>query len=241
MKIWIFAGAVAAAAIGGSASAEPPIGSRLGERLEKKKVVDERDGVQAARQLAGCIVVKRGSAARDLLAARTEEEVEKLRSRVAGEYACMAVIPRNALVEGVRISYPHDIMRGHLAEQLLQRNRPGSSQLQPLPIQKTYSRSWFAFTGRHISLDEMAACVADTSPAAVMALVGSEPFSGGEDAAFGSLMPAMGQCLVAGTKLDAKREPLRAALAEALYQRVTNPNESLAASLQTVAEVPKEQ
>lgn len=87
----------------------------------------------------------------------------------------------------------------------------------------------------------MAACVADTNPAAVIGLIGSEPFSGGEDAAFGNLMPVLGQCLVAGTKLDAKREPLRAALAEALYQRATNPNESLAASPQTAVEVPKTQ
>ena len=82
----------------------------------------------------------------------------------------------------------------------------------------------------------MAACVADTAPSAVIALVDTQPFSDSEGTAFGSLVPYMGLCLRAGTKLEGKREPLRAALAEALYQRFTNPSESIAAAPQTVAE-----
>jgi hypothetical protein len=100
------------------------------------------------------------------------------------------------------------------------------------PIQRTYYRPWYAFTGRHISLDEMATCVADTRPAAVMALLGTQPFSDDENAAFAQLIGAMGPCLVAGTKLDAKREPLRAALAEALYQRAYHPEEESAVAPQ---------
>lgn len=216
-------------AIGSALSAEPPIGSRLGDRLEKKKVQDERDAAQAARQLAGCILAKRGSAGPDLLAARSEAEVTVLARRITGEVHCFAVIPRNDFVEGVSVAYPRDVMRGHLAEELLKRSRAAVAQLQPLPRQKVYTRSWFPFTGRHISLDEMAACVADTHPAAIMALLGSEPLSDQEKAAFGTLLPAMGPCLVAGTKLTGKREPLRAALAEALYQRLMTPAESVVA------------
>lgn len=235
MNIWFFGSAALVALIGATAHAEPPIGSRLGERLEKKEVEDQRDAAQAAHQLAGCVLAKRGTAGRDLLNARTEEEVVNLRARISGDYECFAVLPGNDFVEGVAIAYPPDVMRGHLAEELLKRNRQAVAELQPLPLQKVYSRSWFPFTGRHISLDEMAACVADTNPAAVMALMASEPFSRDENAAFGNLMPFMGPCLAAGTKLDAKREPLRAALAEALYQRVTNPSESLVPTAQAAA------
>jgi hypothetical protein len=242
VKSWIFAGAAAVALmstlspLSSAALAEPPIGSRLGERTEGKKVADDRDAVHAAHELAGCIVVKRGSAAREMLDSRDAEALKKLQSRMGGELDCIANIAFHPLAEGVRVHYPDDIMRGDLAEELLKRNRPAVAQLQPLPIQKTYSRSWFAFTGRHVSLDEMAACVADTNPSAIMALVTSEPLSDDEGMAFGNLIPVMGPCLVAGTTLDAKKEPLRAALAEALYQRVTNPSESSPAKAAGAAE-----
>lgn len=211
------------------AFAEPPIGSRLGERLEKQKVRSEQDAVQSAHQLAGCILAKRGTAGRDLLAARTDAEAQKLEARVGGDYECFAILPGNDFVEEVGVDFPPDILRGDIAEELLKRSRPAVAQLQPLPIQRKYSRSWFGFTHRDQSVDEMAACVADTNPAAVMTLVDSEPFSGAEGAAFGNLVPLLGPCLVAGTKLEGKREPLRAALAEALYQRLANPGESIVA------------
>ncbi|HEX5258625.1 MAG TPA: hypothetical protein VFW35_07580, partial [Sphingomicrobium sp.] len=63
---------------------------------------------------------------------------------------------------------------------------------------------------------------------AIMALLESEPFSEGESSAFSNLIAYMGPCLRAGTKLEGKPEPLRAALAEALYQRMKNPAESFA-------------
>ena len=228
------------AAIGAAVAAEPPIGSRLGDRLERKQVEDQRDAAQAAHQLAGCILAKRGTAARDLLNSRNEEEVKKLNSRIGGEFTCFAVLPGNDFVEGVSVSYPPHIMRGNLAEELLKRNRSAVGQLEPVAIQKIYSRPWFALTGRHVSVDEMAACVADTNPAAIMTLVESEPFTDAENAAFGNLVPFMGPCLTAGTTLGAKREPLRAALAEALYQRVENPGESVAGAAQDVPTAPNE-
>jgi hypothetical protein len=215
--------------VGSTAFAEPPIGSRVGERLQKDQVNNERDAVQSAHQLAGCIIVKQGSAARDLLSARSDEEVKKLRAKMTGEFECIADLPGNDFVEGVEVNYPQDVMRGDLAEELIKRNRHDVSALQALPIQKIYARSWFQFTGRDVSVDEMAACVADTAPFAVVALVDAQPFSDSEGTAFAKLVPYMGPCLRAGTKLEGKREPLRAALAEALYQRFTNPSESIAA------------
>jgi hypothetical protein len=45
----------------------------------------------------------------------------------------------------------------------------------------------------------------------------------------------MGQCLVVGTKLTGNRQALRAAFADALYQRLINP----AASIPPLAETAK--
>jgi hypothetical protein len=236
VKYWTF-GSVAAAALmlcmGASpVFAEPPIGSRLGDRIDKQKVGDQRDAVQAAHELAGCIVVKHPSAAHGFLDSRDQKQVEKFGSQMGGEVDCIANIPRNDFVDGVRVNYPNDIMRGDLAEEFLKRDIASVQQIQPLPIEKTYSRPWFKLTGRHPSVDEMAACVSNTNPAAIIALIKTQPFSNDETIAFSDLIPAMGPCLVAGATLDAKREPLRAALAEALYQRLTNPaeNDSAAAT-----------
>jgi hypothetical protein len=205
---------------------EPPIGSRLGDRTESQKSKDEQKSARTAHELAGCIVVKRGSAAREFLDTRSADQLKKIEPRMNGELDCIANIEGNDLVEGVRVYYPDDIMRGDIAEELLKRNRGKVQGLPSKPIERTYTRPWYAFTGRHVSLDEMATCVADTNPAAIMTLIGAEAFSDEENVALGNLIPLMGPCLVAGTKLDAKREPLRAALAEALYQRVFHPEEA---------------
>ena len=47
--------------VGSAALAEPPIGSRVGERLQKDQVNNERDAVQSAHQLAGRIIVRQGA------------------------------------------------------------------------------------------------------------------------------------------------------------------------------------
>jgi hypothetical protein len=214
-------------------AADPPIGSRLGDRTEKQKTKNEKESALTAHELAGCIIVKRGSAARDFLDSRSAEQLKKLEPKIGGDLDCIANIQGNDLVEGVQVYYPDDIMRGDLAEELLKRNRSQVQLLAAKPIQRTYYRPWYALTGRHVSLDEMATCVADTSPAGVLALVSTQPFTDDESAAFGQLMGAMGPCLVAGTKLDAKREPLRAALAEALYQRAYHPEEESAVAPET--------
>ena len=219
--------------LGSVAIAEPEIGSRVGDRIDTKRVVqNDRDAAQIAHQLAGCLLSKRGSAAPDYLKTRNAEEADKLHAKMSGDVECLANIPANDFVQQVNVYFPTDIMRGDLAEELLKRDRRDSSALQPLPLQRIYTRDWFPFTGRNVSVDEMAACVADTNPAGVVALIDTEPFSPSEGAAFGNLIPSMGPCLRAGTKLDGRREPLRAALAEALYQRMIDPSASIPASPQ---------
>jgi len=216
--------------LGSAAAAEPPIGSRVGERTIKQKVHDEADAAHVAHELAGCALVTRGSAARELLNARNADAVKESRKRLDGEEECFANIDRNDLVDGVEVTFPPDVMRGDLAEELVKRDHAAAAELRPLPIEKVYARPWYAFTGRDVSVDEMATCVADTNPAAILALLDSAPYSPGEGTAFANLVPYMGPCLRAGTKLAGAREPLRAALAEALYQRLENPSEDVASA-----------
>lgn len=122
-----------------------------------------------------------------------------------------------------------DMLRGKLAERALLARAADVAALQPLPLQqKRYVRNWFAATGRHPAVDEMAACMADTDPAGIVALTRTSPGSGDESAVIGALSPNLTRCLGAGTRLDASRQALRAALADALYQRLSNPSLSIA-------------
>ena len=228
LRIALLACATLFVMFGSAAAAEPPIGSRLDERTIKQTVKDQAEAAHIAHELAGCALATRGSAAHDLLDARSAEAVKQSRKRLGGEEECFANIDRNDLVDGVEVSFPPDLMRGDLAEEFVKGDHDPAAQLRPLPIQKVYSRPWYAFTGRDVSVDQMATCVADTNPAAILALVDSAPYSAAEGTAFGNLVPYMGPCLRVGTKLAGAREPLRAALAEALYQRLENPGEDIA-------------
>ena len=70
--------------------------------------------------------------------------------------------------------------------------------------------------------------MADTDPAGIATLIDTSPGTADENSALSALSPALTKCLSAGTRLDASREALRAALADALYQRLNNPALSLA-------------
>lgn len=126
------------------------------------------------------------------------------------------------------------MLRGNLAEHALTVDANKVAALQALPLQqKRYIRPWFVATGRHPAVDEMGACMADTDPAGIMALIRTNPGTADEGSAISTLSPALTKCLSAGTRLDADRPALRAALADALYQRMTNPALSVAQSTET--------
>ena len=91
------------------------------------------------------------------------------------------------------------------------------------PIEPIYDRDWFAMTGRASVLDEMAVCMVSVDPAPVMELFKTQYDSDDQAAAIGALAPLMGQCLVAGVKLEANALSLRTALGEAMYHRVFDP------------------
>jgi hypothetical protein len=204
--------------------------AETGTRLAPPKARDvggvaltSKDQAVGAKRMAECIFNRKLVLARQALLASTPEAANAAINKMMGEVTCFGDDASNDLV-GMRVALiPPDIFRGMLAEAALKQDNDTVQALQPLPIQQVYQRNWFAITGRHITVDEMGACIADTNPAGILTLSRSVPTSKEESAAFSALGPNLGACLRSGTKLQASRQALRAALSEALYQRLIAP------------------
>lgn len=224
MKNWVFRGAALAAVICASAAgAEPPIGSRLGNRTSKTEETRVREAAIGAQEMARCLVNKQRHIAQQYLAALDPAESKRLDRKMDGEHECFSMTEGNDLVEGRVVTFPPDIFRGMLAEWMIKTDVPTFAALPALPRQLTYSRNWYSVTGRDVSVDEMATCVSETAPTDTLALLRTMPYSEAEGAAFNALGPSLGACLRAGVKVTGNRQSLRAAVADALYQRVANP------------------
>lgn len=222
-----------------AAFADPPTGSRLGDHRRPGPTMSARDQAEGAKDLAECLYNRRSEVARQALLAPTKEAAEAAQSRLMGNVQCFGMVFSNDMVEERHLNIPPDILRGMLAEAALERAQDKVSGLQPLPLQQIYQRNWYAVTGRHVSVDEMGACIADTNPSGINTLIHTAPTSNEENAAFGGLMDSLGKCLRAGVKLQASRPALRAALAEALYQRLNAPTPAPVAAAPTAAEAGK--
>ena len=213
--------ATASGAFAQSTADGPPIGTRLGKRVKGDPIADERNSALAAHEFARCMVNKRERTVRDLLGATSDEQATKVRGRLMGEMQCFnAMLAVNDLVEGRSVTFPPDVLRGMLAEYLVKKDAARVGLLPRLqPLQQIYVRAWYPATARGPIVDEMATCVAEVNPAGTLAMLGSQPYSGAEGTAVATLSVDFGRCLRAGAKLRANRQGLRAALAEALYQR----------------------
>ena len=201
-------------------SAEPRIGTRLGDRVKADPVKDQKEAARGAHEMASCLVNRNQRQVRTLLAATTADQAKKASNRLNGEIDCFSMADRNHLVEGIRVSFPPDVFRGMLAEYVLKKD-PARVQLLPQlqPLQQIYVRPWYPATARDPIVDEMATCVAEVNPVGTFAMLKTEAYSAAEGTAIGALRADFGRCLRAGAKLQANRQALRAALAEALYQR----------------------
>lgn len=181
---------------------------------------------------AACVAKARPRQAAELLNAQTAAAAsDPYRDLAHNDYCFSRVFTGSYQPQDAAVSI--GALRGHFAEKALLAD-PRAAALQPLPLQqKRYLRPWFAATGRHPAVDEMAACMADTDPAAIMGLIRTAPGSWDENSWMGSMPASLTKCLSAGVRLDASRPALRAALADALYQRVHNPALSLAPAAET--------
>jgi len=182
-----------------------------------------------AERYAACLAQARPDQVRALLHATTADSANRPYRALADDDRCFSRIFGSGQFNPDEAAGSMDVLRGRLAEQELLSQSSQVAALQALPLkQERYIRPWFAATGRHPAVDEMAACLADTDPAGIMALVRTTAGQPDESSAISSLGPNMIKCLSAGTRLDASRQALRAALADALYQRLNNPALSMA-------------
>jgi hypothetical protein len=202
---------------------EPPTGSRLGSRYSGSIKYSEEEADTAATKMASCMVAKREAAARGYLAAYSVDESDKQHNELFKYIFCMSFVGISEMSDTALMTFPEDVFRGKLAEAFLKSQSNEVPTLPALPLEKDCSRPWFAATGRNPVIDEMGVCVADTNPKGVAGILATQGYSKEEAAAFGAVMPSLGTCLRAGAKLKANRQALRAALADALYQRLTRP------------------
>ena len=176
-----------------------------------------------------CLTQTRPAQMRQLLRSSSAEASKLTFHALADDSRCFAKVFPNGEFKPEDVAFSQDLLRGRLAEQELLAQSGGVAALPPLPLQqKRYVRSWFAATGRNPAVDEMGACMADTDPSGIVALIKTDPGSSSESAAIAAMSASLTKCLSAGTRLDAGRQSLRAALADALYQRLDNPALSLA-------------
>jgi hypothetical protein len=182
-----------------------------------------------AEAYAACLAQSRPTQAQELLKAANAQAAKNRYELLANDDRCFTRVFGSQPFKPEDGASSMDMLRGRLAEVELRADESRVAALQALPLQqKRYIRPWFATTGRHPAVDEMAACMADTDPAGIAALIQTSPGTADENSALSALSPALTKCLSAGTRLDASREALRAALADALYQRLNNPSLSLA-------------
>jgi hypothetical protein len=186
------------------------------------------DDIRTVAELGSCMYISHKSTALELLNTTSAPQSDEALQRLKDEKTCFGHIPNESSLDTDVAAYSKGLMRGMIAEAAL-RSSSSAAALQPLPLQqKRYLRPWFAATGRDPAVDEMSACIADTNPGGILALVATAPGSAQESFALGDLTPSLQKCLAAGTQLHADRTALRAALADALYQRIRNPQLSLA-------------
>lgn len=200
-----------------AAGYEPPVGSRLGDRLEASSN-SNTDETRTAFRFAQCQANKHGPKVREILDAPSEDRVHRAREALEHEESCYFDVYVDPRAEKVRVSMSDASYRGMLAEGVL-KAEGRSAALKPMALQAVYERPWTALTGRPPSVDEMAICVAEVNPAGIMAVLETLPESKEERAALSNLSGAMGDCLQNGVALSSDAIALRTAFAEALYHR----------------------
>ena len=176
------------------------------------------DKITTAEEMNDCQMRPNIEVARALLAANDMVESERWAAKFKWK-TCALKGPHGDFMKIVPNDPRLDELRWMSAEYLLAQNPAAVAALQPLPRRRVYDRPWFKATMRHNSIDEMAACVADTNPRGIIALNKTGVGSAEERTAFSGLKADFVNCLRAGVQLRGERKAIRGALVEALYHR----------------------
>jgi hypothetical protein len=195
--------------------------------------MSQEQSQRSTRAFVQCMVANRKQLSEQYLGATEPADFAKWRDRLWDNVRCnLPGFPGTG--SGFRsFTMPIDVERGLVAEQLILTGRvtPPTEPAKPA-TPAPYQPRWAAVTGRAPAVDEMADCVAANDPGGVVALLRSDADSDAEKAAFAALGEKFGQCLVSGATLKANRLSMRAALAEALYQRAASPAFNSTAGIQ---------
>lgn len=214
--------ALAFTAAAPKAGEDHEIGTLLKPALAPHSNTDQTGARRGLYRIVECAVTRREDVMRHVLDAGDDSSYEKAYRVFPGLRGCRTGGYINDNVDETMFNADHASVRGMIGEAIL-KNTGKLDGMSALPVEKTYSREWFALTGRPRPIDEMATCVAASDPSAIAALLHTEQETPEEIAAIRSAAPAMGGCLQTGYKLNANPLSLRAALAEALYHRVFDP------------------
>ncbi|HEU5482875.1 MAG TPA: hypothetical protein VFU80_07295 [Sphingomicrobium sp.] len=136
-----------------------------------------------------------------------------------------------------QIEVKASLLRGALAEALYDRSAPVTPTLRPRPMLLDFA----SFAGRLTAADAsgfdqedkalltvrwMAYCATHENPVGVEAVLRTRIGREDETLAFRELRPTLSACLFRGHQAVVARVPLRAALAEALYQYYLHANDA---------------
>lgn len=212
----------AGALVGSAALAEPPTGSRMGERIKKVENASFRDPYVVAYRVARCAAALKRPNVRRIIDAPTLEAREAARKTITSMNNCNASYLFGNEAEYLSYSIDQVVHDGMYAEAVLMEDRV-ARELAALPMQRDYTRGWFAVSGRNPVLNETAVCLADIAPAKVFALFKTRIASPEEMAATRAMAGELGQCIPAGIELKLEPRTLRSALGEAMYHRVYDP------------------
>ena len=212
--------AMSLATIVGSAvkAQDTPLGSRL---PGAQGFTTERARVHAILQghlFASCTVHKRLTLVRRFLAETDPAAVHRDSNLLARELECISFTGTSDFVVGSKMSTSTDIYRGNLAEAMLGHIKP-MPVLAAMPLQREYSMPLVTVSGREPVVEEMAVCVAETNPDAIVVLLATDPETAAEASRIQQLLPSVVKCLMATARLTANRQSMRAGLAEVLYHR----------------------
>ena len=210
----VIAGAICALGLGATAHAQrvEPVDPKFDP---KNRTLDK---ITTAAEMNDCQMRPNIEAARALLAANDMVESERWAAKFKWR-KCALKGPHGDFMQIVPNDPRLDELRWMSAEYFIARDPAAVAALQPMPRRRVYDRPWFKATMRHNSIDEMAACVADTNPQGIVALNKTVIGSTGESAALLRLKVDFANCLRADVQLRGERKAIRGALVEALYQR----------------------
>ena len=220
MRLGRILSAFAVMAIAASpAVAEPPTGSRMGNRLKKVENASFRDPYALAYRVARCAAALKRSDVRRILDAPTVEARDNARKAVSHMRNCNASYFFGGEAEVLSYSIDQVVHDGMYGEAVLMEDK-AAGDLPVLPIQHDYTRGWFAVSGRRPVLNETAVCLADIAPAKVFALFKTRISAPEEMTAVNAMGVELGQCVPAGIEMHLDARTLRSALGEAMYHRV---------------------